>query len=80
MRGRASNLNSTLCQSTEAVWRRAGILTVWGRGDGEKGKYIFSLVSFSSLTWVGMGDPGEVNSPSREIFLKEVFKNAQLYI
>ncbi len=40
MRGRASNLNSTLCQSTEAVWRRAGILTVWGdggEGEGERG-------------------------------------------
>ncbi len=53
-----------------------------GKGGGvrEKGKYIFSLVSFSSLTWVGTGDPAQVNSPSREILLKEVFKRAELYI
>ncbi len=51
-----------------------------GGSKGEKGKYIFSLVSFSSLTWVGMGDPAQVNSPSREILLKEVFKRAELYI
>jgi hypothetical protein len=36
VRGRASNLNSTLCQSTEAVWRGAGILTVWGMGGGRE--------------------------------------------
>jgi hypothetical protein len=62
------------------VWRRAGILTVWGRGGGGKGKYIFSLVSFSSLTWVGTGDPAQVNSPSREVFFEKVFKSAELYI
>jgi hypothetical protein len=54
-----------------------------GKGGGDEGKrkiYFQSGQFFQlNLGWHG-GDPAQVNSPSREFFLKEVFKRPELYI